>query len=248
MRYEVARWMYDVCEEKNCEPTVFPTAVVILDRYLTVAYRSVEKSFLQLIGATCMLISSKLKETTPLLKSILAAYSADSFSTAQIAEMECIVLNTLKWDVDSINALDFMDLYLFKLHFLLPKRQAIINLIHHCYISPIFLRTASSILAAACVFSISKNSNSSKSSPTISLLQSTRTKLHELNRTCDSLSLLSKLSNSEAPQILQCLDDINQHVIQSPKSFDTADIDSGLESQTSSNNPTPVLELLEQEK
>lgn len=71
--------------------------------------------------------------------------------------MECLVLNTLKWDVDSINALDFMDLYLFKLHFLLPKRQAIINLIHHCYICKYFIIGGTMIIKIACIFICSTN-------------------------------------------------------------------------------------------
>ena len=63
----VASWMLDVIHEENNqnkrEPNVFSLAICLLDRFMTTSPGSITKDQLQLLGAACLLISSKLNES-----------------------------------------------------------------------------------------------------------------------------------------------------------------------------------------
>lgn len=67
MRTKVAQWMYDVISEENNknrkEPNVFALAVSILDRFISLDPTAILRDQFQLLGAACLLISSKLNES-----------------------------------------------------------------------------------------------------------------------------------------------------------------------------------------
>ena len=60
IRIKVAQWMLDVCEDQNCEEVVFPLSMNYLDRFLSL--ENIKKGQLQLVGAACIFIASKLKQ------------------------------------------------------------------------------------------------------------------------------------------------------------------------------------------
>lgn len=156
MRETVAQWMYDVCDELKREIEVFSLATMLMDRYLSTMYGVMKRETLQLLGAACMLIASKLKETHPLMKSTLVRYSAQSFREDQLDNMEFAVLTELKWDVHGITAIDFMDHLLQRLDKVMDTqisrhRNKIKDTINKCYVFPQFLRTAPSILCSAAI-------------------------------------------------------------------------------------------------
>ncbi|XP_056138019.1 G1/S-specific cyclin-D1-like [Lampris incognitus] len=113
MRRTVSTWMLEVCEERRCEEEVFLLAVNYLDRFLSV--EPTKKSHLQLLGAACVFLASKIKESTPLTTDQLCYYTDSSITPAQLLQMELLVLNRLKWDLSSVTPLAFIDHFLCQL-------------------------------------------------------------------------------------------------------------------------------------
>lgn len=110
MRKKVADWMHDVIVEENTkEVTVFALSINLLDRFISKFPTEIKRQNLQLLGAACLLISSKLNESECLCKSNLVIYSDKSFDADQLRIMELRVLEALNWDIYSITAVDFLD-------------------------------------------------------------------------------------------------------------------------------------------
>ncbi|KAJ8007067.1 hypothetical protein DPEC_G00113720 [Dallia pectoralis] len=119
MRRVVAEWMHEVCEEENLEEDVFPLAMNYLDRFLAIWHT--RKSVLQLLGAVCMFLASKLKGRVPLTVDKLCMYTDNSFTPRELLEWELVVLGKLKWNMAAIIPNDFVDHILHRLP--LPKEK-----------------------------------------------------------------------------------------------------------------------------
>ncbi|GFT75012.1 hypothetical protein NPIL_194831 [Nephila pilipes] len=130
MRTVVAEWMQEVCEEERCQDEVFPLAVNCLDRFLLLV--RVDKSQLQLLGAVCLFLASKLRQSRPLTAERLCLYSDHSISVVQLINWELLVLNTLKWDLAAITPFDFVGHILRRLG--ITKGESLIRRHAHTFI------------------------------------------------------------------------------------------------------------------
>lgn len=114
MRKMVAQWMLEVCDEQRCEEEVFPLAMNYLDRFLSVI--DTPRTRLQLLGAACMFIASKLKETCPISAEKLVIYTDHSITLEMLKDMESLVLSKLKWDLSAVIPQDFLEQILSRLN------------------------------------------------------------------------------------------------------------------------------------
>ncbi|KAF7694195.1 G1/S-specific cyclin-D2b [Silurus meridionalis] len=113
MRRIVATWMLEVCEEEECEEEVFLLAVNYLDRFLSAV--QTKKSCLQLLGAVCLFLASKMKSNQPLSARKLCLYTDNSITSQDLLSWELIVLGKLKWNLAAVTPHDFVEHILHKL-------------------------------------------------------------------------------------------------------------------------------------
>ena len=133
MRKILTTWMLQVCDEVGCDENVFPLSINYLDRFLSISM--IDKSQLQLLGAVCMLISSKVTETLPLLSiERLIMYTDYSVTARELIDYETLVLLRLKWDILAVTASDFVDHILHRFHLscdnFLKIRKHVYSFIH----------------------------------------------------------------------------------------------------------------------
>ncbi|KAJ4924500.1 hypothetical protein JOQ06_003456 [Pogonophryne albipinna] len=107
MRRMVAVWMHEVCEEEKSNEDVFPLAINYLDRFLAVT--PTRKTYLQLLGAVCIFLASKLKDCRPLSAEKLCVYTEGSISPRELLDWELVVLGKLKWNMASVIPNDFIE-------------------------------------------------------------------------------------------------------------------------------------------
>merc|ERR1711953_707643 len=107
MRKIVADWMLEVIQEQNSQPEVFCLAMNIMDRFLS--QMKVLRTQLQLLGAVCILIASKIREPCPIPGKSLIIYTDYSISAEELKEWELFVLYQMQWELSAITPLDYLD-------------------------------------------------------------------------------------------------------------------------------------------
>ncbi|XP_056642350.1 G1/S-specific cyclin-D2-like [Diorhabda sublineata] len=154
MRKVVTTWMLEVCEEQMCEDQVLPLAINIMDRFLCIC--PIKKQQLQLLGATCLLIATKVRSTNMLPIDLLSAYTDYSVTYEHISSWELLVLSKLQWNILAVTGFDYIDQVLERCswgHESQFLRRHANTLVSMCYTEPSLIQTPPSVIAAACISS-----------------------------------------------------------------------------------------------
>ncbi|KAL0962871.1 hypothetical protein UPYG_G00346590 [Umbra pygmaea] len=203
MRRMVAEWMHEVCEVEKSEEDVFPLAINYLDRFLAIV--PTKKCDLQLLGAVCMFLASKLKGSQPLTAENLCVYTDNSFTPRELLGWELVVLGRLKWNMAAVIPNDFVDHILRRLP--LPKEKLPVvrkhtqTFIALCATDFRFVMNPPSMIATGSVGAAVCGLQLDRSDPTLS-----RDFL---------IDLLAKITNTEVDCLKECQEQIEMVLVSS---------------------------------
>ena len=111
MRSILIDWLSEVCEVYKLHRETFYLALDFVDRYLSIE-SNVPKHDLQLIGITCLLISSKMEEIYPPKLAEFCFVTDGACDEADILTQELVVLKALNWDLTPMTVNGWLCVYM----------------------------------------------------------------------------------------------------------------------------------------
>ncbi|XP_064175307.1 G1/S-specific cyclin-D2-like isoform X1 [Anguilla rostrata] len=200
MRSMLTDWMLEVCERK-CEDGVFTLAVNYLDRFLAVV--PTRKGHLQLLGAVCLFLASKLKEARRLAPVELCAFTDNAIKPDALLQWELLVVDKLNWDLAAVVPNDFIEPIVAKLPLpgdklpLIRKHvQAVVAL---CATEFSFTAYPPSMMAAATIGAVIRKLQLDSTDPA---------------RSADNLlDLLAKMIHTETDRLKACQEQIERFLV-----------------------------------
>merc|ERR1719509_104850 len=150
MRSILIDWLVEVATEYKLHPETLHLTISYVDRFMSAM--SVQRSKLQLVGVTSMLIAAKVEEVYPPEISEFIYITDDSYTKKQILQMEILLLKVLSFDLSMPTSHVFVNKYchMFRLQ---PKCISLATYINELSLldGETFLRFSPSILAASSV-------------------------------------------------------------------------------------------------
>lgn len=133
-REQAVEWICDVAKEEKCDADVFPLAVSLIDRFLSL--QNIFRQDIQVLAGVCLFIASKVKAPQPMNAAKVAYYTADSVKVHDVLSWELLVLAHLNWEITSPTGFDFFDhlsARLPSLHTLRPAFTSVLHRIQRCH-------------------------------------------------------------------------------------------------------------------
>ncbi|CAI8599295.1 unnamed protein product [Vicia faba] len=106
MRGTLVDWLVEVADEYELLPETLHLAVSYIDRFLSI--QSVNRSKVQLIGVSAMLIASKYEEITPPKAVDFCQITDNTYALQEVLEMEALILKSLNYEMGSPNVTTFL--------------------------------------------------------------------------------------------------------------------------------------------
>lgn len=97
MRSILVDWMVDVCQKFKLLPQTIFMSVALVDRFLSKS--RVERSRLQLVGVTCVMIIGKYEEIYPPTLKDFVSVCDNTYTAEEILEMESTILLAIDFDL-----------------------------------------------------------------------------------------------------------------------------------------------------
>lgn len=133
-REQAVEWIYDVAKEEKCDADVFPLAVSLIDRFLSL--QNIFRQDIQVLAGVCLFIASKVKAPQPMNAARVSYYTADSVKVHDVLSWELLVLAHLNWEITSPTGFDFFDhlcARLPSLHTLRPAFTSVLHKVQRCH-------------------------------------------------------------------------------------------------------------------
>lgn len=111
MRAILLDWLNEVCEVYKLHRETYYLALDYLDRYLSTKV-NVSKSYLQLIGITCLFIAAKVEEIYPPKLNEFAYVTDGACAEEDILKQELVILSALKWQTSPITIIGWLGIYM----------------------------------------------------------------------------------------------------------------------------------------
>ncbi|PIN10342.1 G1/S-specific cyclin D [Handroanthus impetiginosus] len=110
-RKEAVEWILKINSHYGFSPLTAILAVNYLDRFIsTLSFPKDKPWMMQLIAVTCLSLAAKVEEThVPLLLDLQVEDAKYVFEAKTIQRMELLVLSSLKWRMNPVTPLSFLD-------------------------------------------------------------------------------------------------------------------------------------------
>ncbi|CAI8599297.1 unnamed protein product [Vicia faba] len=106
MRGTLVDWLVEVADEYKLLPETLHLAVSYIDRFLSI--QSINRSKLQLLGVSAMLIASKYEEITPPKVVDFCQITDNTYELHEVLEMEAHILKSLNFEMGNPNVTTFL--------------------------------------------------------------------------------------------------------------------------------------------
>ncbi|CAL5204712.1 unnamed protein product [Lathyrus oleraceus] len=106
MRGTLVDWLVEVADEYKLLPETLHLAVTYIDRFLSI--HSLNRSKLQLLGVSAMLIASKYEEITPPKAVDFCQITDNTYELPEVLEMEAHILKSLNFEMGNPNVTTFL--------------------------------------------------------------------------------------------------------------------------------------------
>mmetsp|Transcript_17755 Transcript_17755/g.46337 ORF Transcript_17755/g.46337 Transcript_17755/m.46337 type:complete len:397 (-) Transcript_17755:418-1608(-) len=106
MRSILADWLIEVAQEYKLDPQTLYIAISYIDRFLS--EMSVQRTKLQLVGVTAMLLAAKYEEIYPPAVDEFVYITDNTYSREQILKMEHLILKVLDFDMCCVTPYAFL--------------------------------------------------------------------------------------------------------------------------------------------